>query len=95
MGAECIARDRFPLDDDSFVDLVIWRVPQPVRGCTHQYKYRLAYIDHDLCVIRFDNKAGKGDHKHIGVDESPFEFVGIAQLYDEFYKEVDLWRLTR
>ena len=66
MGAELIARDRFPLDDNSFVDLVIWLVPQPVRGCEHFYKYRLAYIEHDHCVVRFDNEAGKGLYRTLG-----------------------------
>ena len=95
MGAEKIARDRFPMDDVSFVDLVIWRVPQPVRGCDHHYKYRLAYIEGDVCVVRFDNEAGKDDHKHIGSREVPTIFVSIEQLYDDFYEEVDLWRMTR
>lgn len=95
MGAEQIAKDRFPIDEDAFVDLVIWKVPQPVRGCNHLYKYRLAYIEKDVCVLRFDNEAGKGDHKHIGRREFPLVFVSINQLYDDFYKEVDQWRMTR
>ena len=95
MGAELIARDRFPIDDHSFVDIVIWRVPQPVRGCSHFFKYRLAYIESDRCVVRFDNETGKGDHKHIGRRESKIEFKSIEQLYDAFYEEVDLWRMTR
>jgi hypothetical protein len=95
MGAEQIVQDRFPIDDNSFVDLVIWRLPQPVRGCDHSYKYRLAFIENDLCVVRFDNEAGKGDHMHIGRREFPFHFKSISELYDDFYKEVDKWRATR
>ena len=95
MAVELIAQDRFPLDDHSFVDLVIWRLPQPVRGCSHSFKYRLAYVEKDHCVIRFDNEAGKGDHKHIGRHESLIQFVSIARLYDDFYEEVDQWRQTR
>ena len=95
MAAELIAKDRFPIDDNGFVDLVIWKVPQPVRGCTHLYKYRLAYIENDVCVVRFDNEAGKGDHKHIGRREFPIVFKSINQLYDDFYKELDQWRIIR
>ena len=95
MAAELIAQDRFPLDDHSFVALVIWRLPQPVRGCSHSFKYRLAYVEKDHCVIRFDNEAGKGHHKHIGRHETRIQFVSIARLYDDFYEEVDQWRQTR
>ena len=95
MMAELIAQDRFPLDDHSFVDLVVWRLPQPVRGCNHSFKYRLAYVEKDHCVIRYDNEAGKGDHKHIGRHETMIHFISIARLYDDFYEEVDRWRQTR
>jgi len=26
-------------------------------------------MDKDKCVLRYDNEAGKGDHKHIGSEE--------------------------
>ena len=37
-----------------------------MRGSTHDYKYALAYVVAGQCVIRYDNEAGKGDHKHFG-----------------------------
>jgi hypothetical protein len=39
-----------------------------VRGSRHQYKYRLVLVVNDDCVLRYDNEAGKGDHKHVGAD---------------------------
>jgi len=95
MNARLIARDRFPVDVGSFVEMVIWEIPQPLRGCSHRYKYRFAYVENDVCVVRFDNETGKGDHKHIDRHEFPIIFVSINQLYDDFYKEVDQWRMTR
>ena len=53
------------------MEIVIWRVPQPARSSTHPYKYRLAYIANQRCVLRFDNEAGKGDHKHVGERQVP------------------------
>ena len=35
---------REPISESAFVELVLWRVPQPVRGSTHVYKYRLAHV---------------------------------------------------
>jgi Family of unknown function (DUF6516) len=94
MAAKLIAKDRFPLDEHSFVEIVIWQLPRPVRGSQHFYKYKFAYIEMNQCVVRYDNEAGKGDHKHIGESELPIQFVSISQLYDDFYEDVDQWRKT-
>ena len=53
-------------------------------GSTHSYKYRLAYVVSDECVLRYDNEAGKGDHKHMGVFESGYTFIGLPELLREF-----------
>jgi hypothetical protein len=41
MKAELLLNQRYQLADDAFMELVIWRVPEPVRGCKHSYKYRV------------------------------------------------------
>lgn len=46
--------------------MVIWRVPEAVLVSTHVFKYRLALVENTVCLVRYDNEAGKGDHKHIG-----------------------------
>ena len=66
----------------------IWRVPQPARSSTHPYKYRLAYIANQRCVLRFDNEAGKGDHKHVGEREVPYRFTDVDSLQSDFWAEV-------
>ncbi len=62
---------RYELSVGVSVELVIWRVPTPLRGSAHLFKYRLALIVDDVCVLRYDNEAGKGDHRHIGNREVP------------------------
>lgn len=64
MKAGEIIRRRVVVRSDAFAEIVIWRVPQPVRGSAHFFKYRLAYIVGNVCVMRYDNEAGKGDHQH-------------------------------
>lgn len=46
----------------------------------HSLKYRLAYVVEGECVLRYDNEAGKGDHRHVGTNETPYAFVSIDKL---------------
>jgi hypothetical protein len=46
-----------------------------VPGSDHGIKYRLALISNEVCVLRYDNERGKGDHKHIGEGEVPYRFA--------------------
>ena len=90
MPAVAIHDIRRSLTDDAFIELKVWEVPAPVRGSDHRYKYRLALVVNDHCVLRYDNEAGKGDHKHLGVDEreTPYVFVSLPQLLDDFFTDV-------
>ncbi|MCF4125532.1 DUF6516 family protein [Methylobacterium sp. SyP6R] len=80
---------------DTFAELVVWRVPRPVVGSGHSFKYRLALIVEERCVLRYGNEAGKGDHKHIGADELPFAFTGVNNLLAAFWRDVEAWRRPR
>ena len=44
MKAGLLIDRREPISESAFVVLVLWRVPQPVRGSTHVYQYRLAHV---------------------------------------------------
>jgi Family of unknown function (DUF6516) len=61
-----LLEERRDIAEDRFVELVVWQVPQPVRDSKHLFKYRLALVINGLCVLRYDNEAGKGDHRHAG-----------------------------
>jgi hypothetical protein len=45
----------------------------------------------EVCVLRFDNESGKGDHKHVGTREVPYAFTSLAQLVADFWNEIDNW----
>lgn len=75
--------------EDAFVELSVYEVPEPLKGSTHRYKYRLAYVISGVCVMRYDNEAGKGDHKHIGTTESPYGFRDLATLLRDFFTDVE------
>ena len=92
MKAGLLLRERHQVGDDCFVELKVWRVPRPVRGSAHRYKYSLAYVVHGMCVVRYDNEAGKGDHRHVGGRETAYRFSTIDRLLDDFWSDVDRWR---
>lgn len=92
MKAELLLSERHLLDEVSFVEIVVWRVPTPVRGSGHDLKYRLALIVRRECVLRYDNEAGKGDHRHLGDEETPYPFSDFRALVDDFWADVDRWR---
>ncbi len=94
MKAELLLLERYQIRADAFAELRIWRVPQTVRGSRHEYKYALAYVVAGECVLRYDNEAGKGDHKHVGAEEVPYLFTTPAQLLADFWSDVDQWRHT-
>ncbi len=81
-------RDRLTLGEDRFVEIVIWQTPHPVRGSHHSFKYRLVLIVREICILRYDNEAGKGDHKHLGELEVPYEFVSLDRLVSDFWTDV-------
>ena len=80
MKAEALAHERHVLAEDAFAEIVVWRVPHPVKGSTHRFKYRLALIVAGACVLRYDNETGKGDHRHVGEAETAYEFSGSEKL---------------
>jgi len=93
MSAVLVFDERIDLSDTMFVEIIAWKVPQPVRGNSHFYKYSFALVVENKCVLRYDNEAGKGDHKHIGRREEPIIFADLKTLRRAFFADVDRWRL--
>jgi hypothetical protein len=91
MDAELVVDRLELLRDDAFQQLVVWLVPKPLRGSTHSYKYRLALVVGGVCVMRYDNEAGKGDHKHVGESQQAIDFVDLPALLSAFDADVDRW----
>lgn len=91
MKADLLMRERRVLEV-GFVEVIVWRLPEPLSGSTHSFKYRLAYVVEDECVLRYDNESGKGDHRHMGGKETTYAFVSIDQLLDDFLADVARWK---
>jgi hypothetical protein len=91
MSAQYLLDERHVVSENSFAELVVWQLPSPVPGSSHLYKYRLAFVVEGICMLRFDNETGKGDHMHLGTKEQPYLFTTPAQLIEHFWNAVDRW----
>lgn len=74
------------------IEAVVWRRPRSLPGRAHPYKYRMALVSDGVCVLRYDNEAGKGDHKHVGEVEQPYTFTDLDTLQQDFWRDIDAWR---
>jgi len=75
----------------AFAELVLWRLPKPLDGSLHEFKYRLAYVVRGECVLRYDNEVGKGDHRHFGGKERTYVFTTPAKLVADFQNDIVRW----
>jgi hypothetical protein len=91
MDAELLLKRRVILADTVFAELILWQLPRILPGSRHSFKYRLALISAGICVMRYDNEAGKGDHRHVGEDEYPYVFAGVDKLLKDFEDDVTDW----
>lgn len=89
--AELVMRERRVLEV-GFVEVNVWRLPEPLIGSTHGFEFRLAYVVDGECVLRYDNESGKGDHRHIGGRETTYAFASVDQLLNDFLADVAAWK---
>jgi len=88
MKAELILRQKAKLDGYTR-EMIVWRLQKPVSGCRHLFKYRLYFgRDDGVCLVRYDNERGKGDHKHYGEQTCSYLFQGVKQLMLDFAGDV-------
>ena len=88
MPATLIKKARFDLDHARFVSVSIYELPAPLQGSAHRFKYRLALVINGVCVLRYDNEAGKGDHKHVNGKQQAYTFIDLKQLNRDFWEDV-------
>lgn len=91
MKAVELFRQRVVYAENRFAELVLWRVPLQLPGSEHSFKCRLAYVVEQVCVLRYDNEAGKGDHRHWGGKESPYRFSTPEKLLADFQRDIERW----
>ncbi|CAG0944512.1 MAG: hypothetical protein EFKGCFLK_00438 [Rhodocyclaceae bacterium] len=91
MKADQLVASRIAYAETAFAELVLWRLPKPLAGSAHGFKYRLAYVVRGECVLRYDNESGKGDHRHIGGKEAKYAFTTVERLIADFQRDIERW----
>jgi hypothetical protein len=75
--------------------MVLWRLPKPVAGSSHMYKYRLYYDWSGVRIVDYDNESLKDDHRHLDGKESCYSFTSVDQLVSDFLADVRARRTRR
>ena len=70
------------------VEMVIWKLPEADSERPHGLKYRLVYVRDGERLVGYDNERGKGDHRHYGGREEPYQFTDIDGLLSDFWSDV-------
>ena len=94
MKAKLLLKQRHTLSEKAFLEMIVWQVPFPVSGCDHSFKYSLALVVEQHCVLLYDNESGKCDHKHVGNNEVDYRFTTTQQLIEDFMTDVEHWRIS-
>lgn len=69
------------------VEMVIWALPKRSAERPHGLKYRLYCGRGDACLVRYDNEAGKGDHRHYGNREEAYRVESLEKLLEAFRED--------
>ena len=72
MNAKRIFHDKAVLADGAIVEMTIWQLPKASPARPHGLKYSLFYGRNGSRIVGYDNKRGKGDHRHVGEVETRY-----------------------
>src|SRR6266536_2597747 len=86
--AVLLLHEKVVREDGGIVELVIWKLPQATPDRPHGLKYRLYFGRDGKCLVRYDNEAGKGDHRHVMDREHAYQFVSVERLRSDFEADV-------
>ena len=92
MSAQLLFQDKYIFADGAIREMVIWRLPEADSERPPGLKYSLFYGYPELCLVRYDNERGKGDHRHEDGQETPYRFISVEQLMQDFKTDIERLR---
>ncbi len=93
MRARLIYREKFIYADGAIREMVLWQLPEKTAEKPYGLKYRLYYgLSDGTCLVRYDNETGKGDHRHRGDWEEPYQFKDVETLVADFLQDIEKTR---
>ena len=76
--------------DGAIREMVLWQLPEKTAEKPYGLKYRLYYgLADGTCAVRYDNETGKGDHRHRGDREEPYQFKNVETLVADFLQDIE------
>jgi len=70
--------------------MVLWQLPEKPSENTHSLRYRLYYgLPDGTGLVRYDNETGKGDRRHRGDQEEPYQFEDVETLVADFLEDIE------
>jgi hypothetical protein len=84
-------RTREIREDGSVVSICVWLHEKPPAGGTHPYTYELYFGRGGECLVRYDKRLGRGDHRVVRGVEEPYPFESLVKLLDDFQRDMELW----
>lgn len=76
----------------NIIEMKMWQLPESTRDKPHGYKYSLVYIAGNSRVIGYDNAEERGDHRHVRGTVTPYKFVSLRKLAQDFYKDIERYK---
>jgi len=92
MKAGLLQKSKEEFSGGIIVETVVWELPEATPDRPHSLKYRLYCGRNSVCIVRYDNETGKGDHRHYGMREETYCFTTFSKLAEDFLADVE--RLT-
>jgi len=92
MKAEPVMDERYAFDERSVRrtgDLATSADAARLGACI---QVPLAFVADEVCVLRYDNEAGKGNHRHIDASQERYVFTTVDQLLADFRRDIEQWR---
>jgi hypothetical protein len=86
--ASLIFEQRIDFEDGAILEIVVWRVPDPVPPSSQDLKYSLFYGRPGVREVGYDNERGEGDHRHLLGTETPYVFTTVERLFEDFEADV-------
>jgi hypothetical protein len=98
MAKASLLLDFRAVQGELLIQMMLWKLPRATKDRPHGLKYRLYLGREGANLVRYDNEAGKGDHRHVGADEAqvPYDFSSVEKLLKDFRAECEQhgWRWT-
>ncbi len=89
MKARLIYREKYIYADGAIREMVLWQLPKRTAERPHALNYRLYYgLSDGTCVVRYDNEADKGYHKHLRGKEEAYPFKDVESLVADFLEDI-------